>query len=195
MRLICYLRDLGIPIKTISQLFSEEDPGSLISLILEQQEKALEKEISEKNEQLNQLKGLIRELKSIESISMESIHDAAYIMSNKERLKQIHITVVTAGLPLSILQWVALYRGFFKGDWWLLLVWLVASIPFAVFWSRYYMRKVSYICPHCHTIFKPGKKEMLFANHTPTTRKLTCPQCNVHGFCVEVADEEDVSHA
>ena len=33
MRIICFLRDLGLPIDSISQLLSEADPGSVISLL------------------------------------------------------------------------------------------------------------------------------------------------------------------
>ena len=36
MKIICFLRELGLPINAISQLLSEEDPGSVISLLLEQ---------------------------------------------------------------------------------------------------------------------------------------------------------------
>ena len=48
MKIICFLRDLGLPIDSISQLLKEEDPGSIISLMLDQQEAALKKEIEER---------------------------------------------------------------------------------------------------------------------------------------------------
>jgi len=35
-------------------------------------------------------------------------------------------------------------------------------------------------------VFKPALKEALWANHTPTTRKLTCTRCGHKGFCVEI---------
>ena len=49
-----------------------------------------------------------------------------------------------------------------------------------------YFKNVDYICPNCHTVFKPSLKETFFAKHTPTLRKLTCSSCGHHGFCVEV---------
>ena len=61
--------------------------------------------------------------------------------------------------------------------------------------SRYYYRGVAYICPHCHHIFKPAMKEMLWANHTLNTRKLTCPKCGVKSFCVEMAAERAETEA
>lgn len=79
MRIICFLRELGLPIDAISQILSEEDPGSVISLLLEQQEQDLKTEISERQEKLQKLEILRRELKSMETISVESIGDIAYI--------------------------------------------------------------------------------------------------------------------
>ena len=48
MKVICFLRDLGLPIDSISQLLSEDDPGSVITLLLQQQEAALKEEIGER---------------------------------------------------------------------------------------------------------------------------------------------------
>ena len=41
MKIICFLRDAGISINNIGELLSEDDPGSVISVLLEQQEQAL----------------------------------------------------------------------------------------------------------------------------------------------------------
>ena len=70
----------------------------------------------------------------------------------------------------------------------LILAYLVILlvIPFGIWAIRYYYRKTAYICPQCHEVFRPTMKEMIFANHTPKTRKLTCTKCGHHGFCVEM---------
>ena len=99
MRIICFLRDLGLPIDSISQLLSESDPGSVISLLLEQQEQALKEEIGERQDKLDKLETLKRELKSIETVSVESIGDIAYIMTNKEKIKRLRLTMVLIGIP------------------------------------------------------------------------------------------------
>ena len=41
MRIICFLREAGLPINSISELLNEENPQNIISVILEQQEKIL----------------------------------------------------------------------------------------------------------------------------------------------------------
>ncbi len=191
MRVICFLRELGLSIDTISQLLAEEDPGSVISLLLEQQERELREEIGERREKLEKLETLRRELKSVEAFSVESIGDVAYTMSNKTNLKKIHLTMLLTGLPVTALQWVAIILWITKGFWWLFVIWALVAIPWGVLISRYYFTHVSYICSQCHTVFRPTFKEAFFASHTPKTRRLTCTSCGHHGFCVEVAREEE----
>ena len=195
MRIICFLRDLGLPIDSISQLLSETDPGSVISLLLQQQEQALKQELSERQEKLGKLETLRRELKSLETISVDSIGDIAYTMSNRKKLKKLHMSMLLIAIPFNVLQWVSIILWITKGFWWLFVIWAVISIPCAIVVSRYYFRRVAYICPQCHTIFIPTFKEMFWARHTPATRKLTCTACGHHGFCVEVAREENAIHA
>ena len=187
MKIICFLRELGLSIDSISQLLSEDDPGSVISLLLDQQAAVLKEEISDREEKLQKLSELRTGLKSFKEFSVESIGDMAYIMKNKEKMKRIRLTLLLAGIPLGILQWSAIILWITKGIWWLFLVWIAAAIPFAVVVSSWYFRKVAYICPQCHTVFQPTRKEGFWAKHTYSTRKLTCPSCGHHGFCVEVA--------
>ncbi|MDE6320130.1 MAG: MerR family transcriptional regulator [Lachnospiraceae bacterium] len=194
MRIICFLRELGLPIDSISQILSEDNSGNVISLLLEQQEKDLKEEIEERQEKLNKLETLKRELKHVTTISVESIGDIAYTMSNRKRLKKIHGNLLIVGIPITILQWLSIVLWITNGFWWLFAVWVLVVVPCAFLLSRYYFTHVAYICPQCHTVFKPLFREALWAKHTPATRKLTCNCCGHHGFCVEVAREEDTDH-
>ena len=187
MKVICFLRELGLSIDSIGQLLSEEDPGSVISLLLDQQEAALKEEIGDREEKLRKLSELKAGLKNVSEFSVESIGDIAYIMTNKKELKKVHATMLLTALPLGVLQWSSIILWITKEIWWLFLVWVVVAIPYGVILSRWYFRKVAYICPQCHTVFKPAFKEAFWARHTPATRRLTCPSCGHHGFCVEVA--------
>lgn len=191
MKIICFLRDLGLPLDSISQMLAEDDPGSVITLLLEQQEKVLKEEISERQDKLNRLESLRRDLKDVETISFESIGDIAYTMSNKKNRRKIHAVMLITGIPVTLLQWAAIVLWIVKGCWWLFAVWAVIAIPWGVIISKYYYDHTAYLCPRCHTVFTPTFKEMFFARHTPSTRKLTCTSCGHHGFCVEVAKEEE----
>ena len=191
MKVICFLRDLGLPIDSISQILSEDDPGSVIALLLERQEKTLKDEMREREEKLHKLEALRAGLQNSNECSVESIGDIAYTMSNKKRLQKIHATILITGIPISLLQWASIILWIMKGFWWLFVIWAVIAVPYIIVLSRYYFRRVAYLCPQCHTVFRPTFKEAFWARHTPATRKLTCTCCGHHGFCVEVAGEEE----
>lgn len=186
MQIICFLRELGLPIDSISQLLSEPDSSSVILLLLDQQEKELRDKISKDQTKLNKLEELKRGLKDVENISVESIGDIAYIMENKKKLKKVRMVMLGVGLPINIIEIAAIVLWIVKGIWLPFVLWLVMDIVFGVLISRYYYRQVAYICPQCHAVFRPAFKDMFWAKHTPNTRKLTCTNCGHHGFCVEI---------
>ena len=186
MKIICFLRDAGISINSIGELLSDENPGNIISVLLKQQEVILTQEINERKANLEIIDGIRRELKSINNFSIESIGDIAQIMENKKKLKQLHAIMLISGIPVTIIQWVAFIVGFVTGIWWPVIIWLSVGIPFGIWVSIFYFKRVKYICPQCHETFKPNVKEAFFAKHTPTLRKLTCTHCGSHGFCIEI---------
>lgn len=194
MQIICFLRDIGLRIDSISQILKEDDPDSLIRLLLDQQEMNLKQEIAERKEQLDKVTTLRSELKQLESISAESIGDIAYTMSNREQLKKIHRNLLLSALPIMVLEIAAIIVWIVTGNWHLFALYVVAAIIWSFPFSRYYFSHVSYICPQCHTVFQPSVKEGIFAPHTPAARKLTCPDCGHHGYCVEIPREENAAH-
>ena len=186
LKIICFLRDTGLSLDTISRLLKEEDPGSVIAVLLEQQEQALREEISERRGRLDRLTELKNGLKTVLSFSIEAIGDIATVMEGKKNLNAMYRNVILTGIPLGVLQIVSILLWIFKGIWWPFVLWVVIAIPFSIFWSRYYYRHTAYICPQCHEVFRPAFKEAFFARHTMKTRKLTCVKCGHHGFCVEI---------
>ncbi len=191
MKIICFLRDAGISINSIGELLSGDDPGSVISLLIEQQQLLLREEVSERQAMLDMLDGIKRELKSIENFSVESIGDIAYVMENKKEMKRLHAVTLLTGIPVSIIQWISIVLWITAGIWWPFVIWAVIAIPWSVWVSRYYFKQVAYICPSCHEVFKPKFKEVFWARHTPTLRKLTCTHCGHNGFCVEIYRKDE----
>lgn len=191
MKIICFLRDTGLSLDTIGKLLKEEDPGSVICILLAQQEQLLQGEIGERREKLDRIAELKNGLKTVSAFSIESIGDIAATMENKKKLSAVHRTLLLAGLPVSLLQIAGILLWIFRGAWWVFAAWAVAAISFGIWASRYYFRKTAYICPQCHEVFKPNFKEAFFANHTPKTRKLTCTKCGHRGFCVETYDNSE----
>lgn len=185
MKIICFLRDLGLSIDTIGKLLAENDPGSVILLLLRQQEAALTAEVEERRDKLDKLAKLKRNVQAMPHFSVDSIGDIAYTMENKKKLQKLHRTMILTGIPIGLLQWAGILLWIFQGIWWVFVLWAVVAIPFGVLVSRYYFKNTAYICPQCHEVFKPTLKEVFWARHTPKTRKLTCTKCGHHGFCVE----------
>lgn len=191
MRIICFLRDIGISINSIGELLSEDNPGSVISALLEQQEHLLHKEISERQVKLDMLGGIKRELKDVENFSVESIGDIAYVMENKMKMKQLHAILLITGIPIDIIQWTSILLWIATGIWWPFALFVLIAIPYAFWGSNYYFKRVAYICPQCHEVFKPGFKDAFFARHTPMLRKLTCTCCGHKGFCIETYGKDE----
>ena len=185
MKIICFLRELGLSLDTIGQLLKEEDPGSVISVLLGQQEQLLQEEIDERRGKLDRLAELKKGLKGASPFSVKTIGDIATVMEGKKKLSTVRRNLILTAIPLGILQWAVILLWILKGIWWPFVIWVILVIPFGIWAVRYYHRNVAFICSQCHEVFRPTMKEMFFAKHTPKTRKLTCTKCGHHGFCVE----------
>ena len=159
MKIICFLRDAGISINSIGELLSEDNPGSVISVLLEQQEQLLQEEVSERKAKLEMIDSIRRELKSMENFSVESIGDIAYALENKKKMNQLHAILLISGIPIGIIQWTSIIMWIATGIWWPIIVWALLAIPYGIWVSNFYFKRVAYICPRCHEVFKPNFKE------------------------------------
>lgn len=192
MRIICFLREAGFSINSISALFADEKPEGIISILLEEREQSLQKELSELQSKLELIEGIKREIREIEPFSVESIGDIADIMKQKKKLFGLRLFMILTGIPITLLQWTSIILWITSGFWWLFVIWACVAIPWGIGVSAHYYKRVKYICPECHTRFRPSFREMFWAYHTPRMRRLTCPECKRRGLCVEVyADKNE----
>ena len=99
--------------------------------------------------------------------------------------------MIVTGVPVSILEWVAIIAWIISGAWWLFVGYVLVAALWSASVMAYYFGHVAYICPECHAEFRPKIREAFFAYHTPKMRKLTCPMCGRVGLCVEVYKEKE----
>ena len=185
MKIICFLRDIGLSLDTIRQLLKEEDPGSVIFTLLQQQEHALTDEIAQRREKLDRLEELERSLRQASVFSLETIGDIASIMENKKKLHALRKSIIMPGIGFGILQWSSVFLWIFRGIWQPFALWAIAVVPFAVWAVRRYYRNTVFVCPKCHAVFRPVFREFFLSRHTRITRRLTCTACGHCGFSVE----------
>ncbi len=191
MKIICFLKDLGLPLNTVSQILSEEHSEDVIDLLLLQQQQILRGEIDERREKLLRLETLQKQIRTAENFSVESIGDIAYIMENKKKLWKVRALILGVGIPLELIEIGTLIYAVKTGIWWPFIAGIALVIVGAIWLSAYYYKNVEYICPRCHEVFKPTFGQTFWAAHTPSTRKLTCPKCGHRGYCVETYRREN----
>jgi DNA-binding transcriptional MerR regulator len=167
MKIICFLREAGIPINGINQLFQEENPHKVIAVLLDEQETNLRQELAETQKKLTITETMKRELREIENFSVESIGDIAQIMQQKNKLYQMRAFVVALGLPWVILQWVTLVYGFIQSVWWPFFGCCAIGAAIGVYIGVHYFTHTAYICPECHHLFRPKFTESFFCVSHP----------------------------
>lgn len=191
LRIICFMRDLDISINGIAEILEAENSEKIIAVMLEQKLALVEEELAEQEKRRDTLLTIQKEMKHYENFSVDHLGDIAQQMKNKKQMQKIRAIILAVGIPVEILEIATFMLGLLKGIWWPSLIVLALAVMAGIFICWYYDKMVSFICPECHQVFKPGHWESFWAKHTPTTRKLHCPGCGNHGFCVETYQPQE----
>ena len=184
---ICLWKTMGLSLEAIKGILESQNADKVLELLLEQQAKALEEDIQDRQQQLRSIRALEENLKSAEKIPVNSISDMEQLMKNKQKLRKIHGVLIALGVIMDLLQIAGLILWIVQGIWQPFVVCFAVAVVIGVLLTRYYYRSTEYLCPACGARFRPGVKEFLFSKHTPKTRKLTCSHCGEKDYCVEVA--------
>ncbi len=190
MKIICFLRSLNFSINSILEIIESNESERVISELIKEQKKILEGEVDERKQKLKLLEDTERELKGIEDLSFDSMGDVAQLVNNRKRLRGVHIVIVALGVVVDLIELFMLFMWIRSGTWLYFAIGLPIVIAMTFFAMWFYYRSVQYICPCCHSVFKPKFWEFFFANHNIRARKVTCTCCNKRSFCVETAGQK-----
>jgi len=185
LKLICFLREIGLPLASIGEILEAENADRVTGLLLEQQSEQLREEIAQKQGQLSKVLALAQEMKNWQKPSVETLTDIACIMEHRKKLRKVYAVLVTFGILADVIEIATLIYWIRTGVWLPFAIGMVFVIGLVSYLVRFMHKNTAYICPECHGVFRPSMKEMFWANHTPRTRKLTCAHCGHKGFCVE----------
>ncbi len=185
MKIICFLRELDLPISSIKDLLSEEEPEKILALLIEERKRELQAVLAENQARLDKLMELKQALKKVENFSVETIGDVAQIMENKKKLRKTRAIILSVGILMDLVEVGTLIYAFKTGNWWWFALGMCGVVAAGIWISAFYFKRTAYVCPQCHEVFRPRFKEAFWGNHTPNTRKLTCSCCGHKGYCME----------
>lgn len=191
-KLILYLKELGLSLKNIRQLLSDDHGDLTLNALLEKQlldnqAKLLQLQIEQKK--LHNLQKFLNK-----NPIRKDVSDIKEKMEAQARLRNTHKKFWILGLLLDIIEllmiagiFIAYRAGQKTVALWILIVGLIIILTGAAILTAAYYKEVAYICPNCQTKFVPQFKQFFFAKHTPKLRKLTCPNCHEKSYCLEVS--------
>lgn len=112
-------------------------------------------------------------------------------MENKKKLAKSRIILgIYVLLAIGCLcAGIALWEVY--NYWWIQLIGWVLFVGLNILIFIFYHKNFSFKCPKCGKVFKPSGWEMFWAIHTPTKRRLTCPNCSKTSWCAEVYEEKE----
>ncbi len=191
MKIICYLRELGLSIDDIGRILKEEDSEAVISLVLDERSAELRRDLHKTTEKLNRVEELRRALAGMERVSLDSIGDVALLEKNRRGLHRVRMILLLVGIIMDVIEVGTLILWIKTGLWLPFAVGMPLVLLLGIWVIRFYMAHTVYICPTCHAVFRPSAWSNLWAWHTPRARRLTCPACGHRSFCVETYNDKE----
>ncbi|MCL2212515.1 MAG: MerR family transcriptional regulator [Oscillospiraceae bacterium] len=188
LRLICTLKSLGLSLDSIGGILQSEMCGKILSLLLEEQEKQLSEEISERQKQLEMIEIIKESIANQTIISANSIlgvEDTMEKRKNSRGRKKLALVHALVGLlcvtQIAFLGWLVCLAT--EGRWWPIVAYLSFG-AFGIVVSLVALKGKEYICPKCDAVFKPPLWRAFFTTGNNKVRWTKCPDCGHKDWCV-----------
>ncbi len=256
LRLLLYLRSLGLPLETIRKIRSESNRDDLVSTLLEEHIERLEQELVTRQRQKKEASAFLAALQRGEPVSLQTMQTVARQaeQAEKQQTRRVQIffclaialvqygtlfyallfqnwLVLASGLGaalilafffwrystrkekeqypalytlqtetspaakrmlpaavfLGLLEYGTLFYGVAAGQWLPFWIGMIIVIALCLGLTIWYLKQTAFLCPKCRQTFEAPAKEVIFASHLGPARRMHCPHCGYHGFCLEIS--------
>lgn len=194
LRKVVLLKSLGLKLADIKSFLGSEVSVIVLRDILEAQDARLAAELEECSRARRRIATMISSLDETGELPAEISLDMEDIMQKKVSWRQSELAsmykmMLTIGILIDIVELGVIAWWITTGDWRPFAVAMPLLMVVTIQLVRSYRKRTAYVCPHCREVFVPEGKEWFFANHTPTSRKVTCTACGANDWCAEVSSE------
>lgn len=182
---ILMLKSFGLGLSQIKGVLDSPNRDKILVTLLEEQASRIQGELDERNRCLQVIAAAQRDLELFGKVMATNEPAMVNRMNDEKARRRWMATMVVVGIVVDAAWIGTLAYGIVTSTWWPFPVALVL-VAIVVSWMVvHYDRHVTYLCPVCDAEFRPKMAQFLFSNHTPRTRKLTCPCCHEKDWCVE----------
>lgn len=191
LKKICMLKSLGVSLAVIKEVLVSENGHEVLQVFLEEQERKLTEELEALDVQRQKIRVVKESILLGNWESVRSQEDICSMMLGKKRLRRSYALLLVAGVLIDLAEIGGILWWIVKGNPWPFIGMWPGIILLVFALVKYFYRETAYICPECHSKFKPKKVEWFLASHTIKLRKLTCTACGYRGFCIETYSERE----
>lgn len=185
LKKVCMIKSLGVSLAGIKEIMKDEDGEKVIHTFLEEQEKEITENIENLTAQVKRIRLVRESIKESGFLPVNSREDIEELMEEKKNITRLRIFLLAVGIPVATMEWSGIIYWIITGNPRLFLVFLPIVIVISIIAFIIVFRRTKFLCPQCHSLFKPRVGEYFFASHTLKLRKLTCTSCGHKGMCIE----------
>lgn len=194
LRKVVLLKSLGLKLADIRSFLGSDASATVLRDILKAQDAKLKAELDERTQARKRIAAMIASLDETGELPAETVPDMEDVMQKRQtwrnsELYPMYKALIAVGIPIDLVEIGTIAWWIATGDWRPFAIALPFVIVACSLLVRAYRKRVAYLCPHCREVFVPAATGWFFANHTPTTRKVTCTACGTKDWCAEVSSE------
>jgi len=184
-QLICTLKAIGLSLNAIKSVLESELSGKILTLLLDEQAKALAGEMDERQKQLEMIHAIKESIGDKAMIPANTILGIEDMMEKRNKVRnRKKLTMVYVGVGIAAVSgFLFVARLVASRIWWGLAAYIsVATISLLI--SAFHLKDSVFICPKCNSVFKPSLRRTFLSTGDHKVRWMACPECGHEDWCV-----------